>query len=59
MLISPKPCEIERFRRNFRPTGYLKNVLFAIFAVLILSLPNLACRFIGLIACMGLVMITL
>ena len=31
MLISPKPCEIERFRRNFRPTGYLRNVIFAIF----------------------------
>ena len=24
-------CEIERFRRNFRPTVYLRNVLFAIF----------------------------
>ena len=24
-------CEIERFRRNFRPTGYLRSVLFAIF----------------------------
>ena len=24
-------CEIERFRRNFRPTGYLRNVIFAIF----------------------------
>ena len=31
VLISPKLCEIERFRRNFRPTGYLRNVLFAIF----------------------------
>ena len=31
MLISPKPCEIERFRRNFRPTGYVRNVLLAIF----------------------------
>ena len=31
MLISPKPCEIERFHRNFRPTGYLTFVLFAIF----------------------------
>ena len=31
MLISPKPCEIEQFHRNFRPTGYLRNVLFAIF----------------------------
>ena len=31
VLISPKPCEIEWFRRNFRPTGYLRNVLFAIF----------------------------
>ena len=31
VLISPKPCEIERFRRSFRPTGYLMNVLFAIF----------------------------
>ena len=31
VLISPKPCEIERFRHNFRPTGYLRNVLFAIF----------------------------
>ena len=26
-----QPCEIERFRRNFRPTGYLRNVLLAIF----------------------------
>ena len=25
------PCEIERFRGNFRPTGYLRNVIFAIF----------------------------
>ena len=24
-------CEIERFRRNFRPTGYLSKLLFAIF----------------------------
>ena len=31
VLISPKPCEIERFRRNFRPTGYIRNVIFAIF----------------------------
>ena len=31
VLIFPKPCEIGRFRRNFRPTGYLRNVLFAIF----------------------------
>ena len=23
--------EIERFRRNFRPTGYLRNAIFAIF----------------------------
>ena len=30
-LLSPKPCEIERFRRNFRPIGYLRNVIFAIF----------------------------
>ena len=29
---SPKiACEIERFRQNFRPTGYLRSVLFAIF----------------------------
>ena len=27
------------------------------FPVLILSLPNLACRFIGLIACMGLLLV--
>ena len=25
------PCEIERFHRNFRPTGYLSNVLLAVF----------------------------
>ena len=25
LLLSPKPCEIERFRRNFRPTGYVRN----------------------------------
>ena len=31
VLISPKPYEIERFCRNFRPKGYLRNVLFAIF----------------------------
>ena len=31
LLLSPKPCEIERFRRNFQPTGYLRNVLLAIF----------------------------
>ena len=31
MLISPKPCEIERFRGNFLSTGNLRNVLFAIF----------------------------
>ena len=24
-------CEIERFRRNFQPTGYLRSVIFAIF----------------------------
>ena len=39
MLISPKPCEMERFRRNFQPTGYLRNVLFAIFKKL-LFLPS-------------------
>ena len=27
LLLSPKPCEIERFRRNIRPTEYLRNVL--------------------------------
>ena len=26
-----KPCQIERFRQNFRPTGYLRNAIFAIF----------------------------
>ena len=26
-----KECETERFRRNFRPTGYLGNVIFIIF----------------------------
>ena len=31
MLISPKPCEIERFRRNSRTTGCLRNVIFVIF----------------------------
>ena len=31
VLISPKPCEIQRFRRNFWPIGYLRNVVFAIF----------------------------
>ena len=31
VLICPKPCEIERFRWNFRPVGYLRNVIFAIF----------------------------
>ena len=31
LLLSPLPCEIERFRHNFRPTGYLRKVLFAIF----------------------------
>ena len=31
LLLSPKPCEIERFRRNIRPTEYLRNVLLAIF----------------------------
>ena len=31
MLLSPYPCEIQRFRRNFRPAGYLINVLLAIF----------------------------
>ena len=31
VLISPKPCEIERFGQNFRPTGYLRNVIFAFF----------------------------
>ena len=31
LLLSPLLCEIERFRRNFRPTGYLTKVLFAIF----------------------------
>ena len=29
-LLSPEPCEIEQFRRNFRPTGYVRKVLFAI-----------------------------
>ena len=27
LLLSPKPCEIERVRRNIRPTEYLRNVL--------------------------------
>ena len=27
LLLPPKPCEIERFRRNIPPTEYLKNVL--------------------------------
>ena len=27
LLLSPKPCEIERFRRKIRPTEYLRNVL--------------------------------
>ena len=31
LLLSPKPCEVERFWRNFRPTGYLSNILLAIF----------------------------
>ena len=31
LLLSPKPCEIERFRRNIWPTEYLRNVLLAIF----------------------------
>ena len=31
MLLSPYPCEIERFCRNFRPTGYLSIVLLVIF----------------------------
>ena len=30
-ICAKKPCEIERFRENFRPTGYLRNVIFAIF----------------------------
>ena len=25
LLLSPKPCEIKRFRRNFQPTEYLKE----------------------------------
>ena len=31
LLLSPEPCKIERFRRNFQPAGYLSNVLLAIF----------------------------
>ena len=31
LLLSPWPCEIERFRQNFRPTGYLSIVLLVIF----------------------------
>ena len=31
LLLSPYPCEIEGFHRNFRPTGYLSYVLLAIF----------------------------
>ena len=27
LLLSPKLCEIERFRRNIQPTEYLRNVL--------------------------------
>ena len=30
-LLSPEPCEIKRFRRNFQTTGYLSNVFLAIF----------------------------
>ena len=30
LLLSPQPCEIERFRQNFQPAGYLRNVLLAI-----------------------------
>ena len=29
LLISPKRCKIERFRRNFRPQGYLSKILCA------------------------------
>ena len=31
MLISRKPCKIERFRRNFWPTGYICRVAMPIF----------------------------
>ena len=31
LLLSPYPCEIERFRQNFRPTGYLSIVFLTIF----------------------------
>ena len=31
LLLSPEPCDIERFRRNFRSIGYLINILLAIF----------------------------
>ena len=31
MLISRKPCQIERFRRNFWPTGYVWRVAMPIF----------------------------
>ena len=31
MLISQKPCKIERFRRNFWPTGYICRVAMPIF----------------------------
>ena len=31
MLISRKPCKIERFRRNFWPTGYICRVAMVIF----------------------------
>ena len=30
-LTENSKCQIERFRQNFRPTGYLRNAIFAIF----------------------------
>ena len=30
LFLSPKPCDIEQFCRNFRPTGYQGNVLLGI-----------------------------
>ena len=41
ICLSPKACEIERFRRKFRFTGYLRNVLLTIFKKILLS-PKMA-----------------
>ena len=37
ICLSPKMCEIEPFRQNFQPTGYLSIVLLAIFKRIFLS----------------------